>query len=300
MTTMTKQLVTTVAALAGGAGADASMVISTGSPDREGDRVIPSGVDLSNFRRNAPLLWGHDTRSLPIGVITAIEVTAQGLKASWRWLTGDAFAARVKNAWDQGVVRAASIGFAPREYVPNGLGGLDHLKWELLEVSLVPVPANAEAVRALKALGLSDPDVVADHARDGVVRGHVTAAAAWLQPSPWRPAFVRSGPMHNPHTPGKPTCGGPDAAGCQWRHPMPIEDCPANQAHGGPGCPIAGQNVVAGIVITDPHRLDAVLRGAERVTFRDEDFAEAFSRAIEEALREPMRRAAMMATGKID
>jgi hypothetical protein len=80
----------------------------------------------------------------------------QGITASWKWLEGDPWADRVKNAWDQGVVRGTSIGFRPTKMEPNAQGGVDHLAWELLELSVCPIPANPEAVRTLKAMGLMD------------------------------------------------------------------------------------------------------------------------------------------------
>ena len=43
--TTTKHLLTTVSALPGKAD-EAEMIISTPTPDRDGDRVIPAGVDL--------------------------------------------------------------------------------------------------------------------------------------------------------------------------------------------------------------------------------------------------------------
>jgi HK97 family phage prohead protease len=132
-----------------------SCTITTNTPDRAGDRVLASGARLANFWRNPAVLFGHDYHTLPVGKATALTPTDTSLRASWRWLANDPFADRVRNAWDQGVLRATSIGFLPITSVPNGKG-YDHTAWELLEFSIVPVPANPEAVRTLKALGLGD------------------------------------------------------------------------------------------------------------------------------------------------
>ncbi len=134
-----------------------AMVISTINPDRVGDRVIPEGLDASAFLKNPALMFGHAYHDLPVGTVTSIAVEpGKHIRASWRWLENDAFADRVKNAWDQGVLRAASIGFRPLRTKPNSTGGADVLAWELLELSLVAIPANAECVRTLKSLGLYD------------------------------------------------------------------------------------------------------------------------------------------------
>ena len=138
----------------------ATCMISTVNPDREGDRVMPEGGEFGNFLKSPVLMWAHGGSdgyaSVPIGSVTGLEVIpGQGVKAEWKWLEGDPFADRIKNAWQQGVVRATSIGFKPITSLKNGTGN-DIEKWELLELSLCAIPMNPEAVRSLKALGLID------------------------------------------------------------------------------------------------------------------------------------------------
>jgi len=64
--------------------------------------------------------------------------------------------------WAGGWVKAASIGFAPITWEENDEGGWTFTEWELLEWSLVPVPANQEALRRMvKAFEpVKEPDVV--------------------------------------------------------------------------------------------------------------------------------------------
>src|SRR3990167_5238826 len=156
----TKYLLSTVTASPDDKGLP-SCVISTINADRDKDHVIPEGMDASNFMKAPVLMWSHGGSdryaSLPIGTVTSLNVTpGQGITASWRWLENDPMADRVRNAWNQGVVRGTSIGFRPTKMEPNAEGGVDHLAWELLELSVCPIPANPEAVRTLKALGLVD------------------------------------------------------------------------------------------------------------------------------------------------
>jgi hypothetical protein len=67
---------------------------------------------------------------------------------------------------DGGFLRATSVGFRPIRQVRNTeRGGTDYLQQELLEFSVVPVPANADALRrALKVMEAdtreADDDVV--------------------------------------------------------------------------------------------------------------------------------------------
>ena len=136
-------------------GDEPEITISTSSLDREGDRVIPEGGDVSNFLKNPVLSWAHSRDAIPVGTITHLELGPQS-RIRWRWLKNDPFADRVRNAFEQDIIRASSIEFLPK---PDGKranadGGFDYTAWELLGVSLVPLPANAEAVRAFKSLGL--------------------------------------------------------------------------------------------------------------------------------------------------
>jgi HK97 family phage prohead protease len=149
-----KSWLATVSAVAGSAD-EPELMVTTSAPDREGDVVVPEGIELTNYRKNPVVLWAHDYQSLPVATCTAINVVpGRGLRARFRWLDGDPFADRVRRAWDAGVVRAASIGFAPLRVEPND-AGYTYTRSELLEWSLVPVPANPEAVRVMRSLGLS-------------------------------------------------------------------------------------------------------------------------------------------------
>lgn len=137
--------------------ADAVITASTSSVDREGDVVEPLRMRRDDLR-NIPLLWGHDHSSLPIGTVTQLDVDERSIRAGWRWLTDDPFAQRVRNAFEQGIVRASSIGFLPHKAEPiKGGRGMRYTDWTLLELSLVPVGANADAVRQFKRLGLEGP-----------------------------------------------------------------------------------------------------------------------------------------------
>jgi hypothetical protein len=164
---MEKQVFTTVATPQA-KGDEPSITISTIALDRDRDEVVPEGGDFNAYRKNPVVLFGHDRSSLPVGSTTGLEVLpGRGIKARWLWLEGDAFAARVRNAFEQGMLRAASIGFLPKHSEPNGQGGRRFSAWELIEWSLVPLPANADAVRNLKSLGLwldDDPVLEIDDA----------------------------------------------------------------------------------------------------------------------------------------
>jgi hypothetical protein len=83
------------------------------------------------------------------------------------WLENDKRADAVRNAFDQGVLNAASIGFRPVDSEPLPGGGQRFTAWEMLEFSLVPVPSNPGATRTLmKRLGLFNDEPVEFDAHD--------------------------------------------------------------------------------------------------------------------------------------
>ena len=136
------------------------IVINTAAVDRDGDRVLPSGVVLDAYMRNPVVQWGHNYREpwATIGRTTKLEATDSGLVAEFE-LRPPANEQDPQNVvrllWEGGWVRTASVGFRPLDAEPNDVGGNDFKRWELLEWSLVPVPANQEALR-LAVKGLTD------------------------------------------------------------------------------------------------------------------------------------------------
>lgn len=145
----------TVTASATTAEGEASVTITTSAPDRSKDRVEPGGANLANYLKNPVVMFAHRYGDIPVGTCTAVESTSEGISARFRWLENDPFADRVRNAWDQGVLRGASIGFLPTKWTyDEERRGYDYLEWEMLEWSICAIPCNPEAVRALVTMGL--------------------------------------------------------------------------------------------------------------------------------------------------
>lgn len=124
------------------------------------DTIDPLGMRLTNYLKNPVVLAFHDSRSLPVGIGTSLDVSADGINAHWRWVKNDPFADRVRNVFEQGVL-AASVGVRPLKWAPNEHGGLHFSETELLEFSLVPVPANADCTRVMRKSGLDRPALLA-------------------------------------------------------------------------------------------------------------------------------------------
>jgi HK97 family phage prohead protease len=133
-------------------------IITTGEADRERDVIDPDGWDVSNYLKNPVVLFAHDYDSLPVARTTSLEQQGDKLIAIAEFASAELnpMAERVFQMLKQGFLRGASVGFRPVAFTFNDVrGGVDFAKQELLEFSIVPIPANAQA---LMAAGLSDDD----------------------------------------------------------------------------------------------------------------------------------------------
>jgi len=143
-------------------------IASDESVDRYGDIIRVAGWDLSHFRNNPVLLFGHDSRSI-IGRVPEIAIEGRQLIATaefrpegdseladdiWRGVQGD-------------FIRATSVGFLPTvepkpiraEPDEEGyarLTGWEFIGQELLELSVVSVPANPQALALARELRISE------------------------------------------------------------------------------------------------------------------------------------------------
>lgn len=137
-------------------------VISTDSVDRMGDTIAVDGWKLANYRKNPVVLWSHDPRMIPIAKASNIRVEDGKLKAraefAGREISGLADA--VYRAIKAGFLNAVSVGFAPIKYAfseaDGRTWGIDFLEQELLEFSVVGIPANAEALVEARSAGEFD------------------------------------------------------------------------------------------------------------------------------------------------
>lgn len=134
-------------------------IASTPSPDRMGDVVEPMGA---KFALPLPLLWQHN-HDEPVGTVEFAKPNARGIPFRARLARVEdpgALKDLVDKAWQAvkaGLVRGVSIGFSAKEYDRLKSGGLKFTAWEWLELSLVTVPANAEAtISAIKSIAQSE------------------------------------------------------------------------------------------------------------------------------------------------
>jgi hypothetical protein len=128
------------------------VIVSTEDTDRSGEIVRQNGWELSNYKNNPIVLWGHDYYSLPVGVCTETYLTEKNgvpaLGARGVFLSADInpFAQQVRKLYEfglgkgEGVGCTTSVGFIPKEFDEQARNVIT--KAELLEFSFVPIPAN--------------------------------------------------------------------------------------------------------------------------------------------------------------
>jgi len=125
-------------------------IATTPEVDRQGDIVEPLGV---TYAKRLPLLLYHDSRR-PVGTVLFGTPTNKGIPFEAHIpdiAEPGTLKDRVTEAWQSvkaGLLAGVSIGFRALEDGVEILksGGLRYTKTEVLELSLVAVPANASAV----------------------------------------------------------------------------------------------------------------------------------------------------------
>ena len=146
------------------------IIASTADRDRWGDRVSVKGWKLKNFRANPVILWSHEHGVPPVGrakkvwaedgkLIKRVEFTPEDLNPF-----GAMIGAMVKGRF----LNAASVGFEALKWVPTKADkdedseelqarypyALDFQQQELLESSIVTIPANPFALAQARAAGI--------------------------------------------------------------------------------------------------------------------------------------------------
>jgi HK97 family phage major capsid protein/HK97 family phage prohead protease len=157
-----------------------SGMATTPQPDRVGDIVEPLGA---TFKNPLPLLWQHDSAQ-PIGETTFGKPTKAGIPFTAKIAAIDE-PASLKNRLDEAwasikakLVKGVSIGFRGLEYSFMESGGVRYTETEILELSVVTIPANVEAtIQTIKSF---------DRAASGskVVRIPLPGASGSVKPKP--------------------------------------------------------------------------------------------------------------------
>ncbi len=155
-----------------------SHLITTPAEDRYGDKVMPRGLEphVANYLKNPVVFFGHKSYDLPIALSSPPQISEAGIRAVAKYHGDTAESTCVFGLVAKKILRATSIGFLPvkaailrndnideegketrPKKTPDGEKvvyfdpwfSLKFLEWEMLEWSIVSVPANPECVDSL-------------------------------------------------------------------------------------------------------------------------------------------------------
>lgn len=148
-------------------------VITAETLDRDGEVLIPQGMNSVEFEKNPTLFWNHDYAQ-PVG-------RCNGLKRKESTIVGDFTLAQRPDGYGgeffpevaaalvgQGIVNAVSVGYVPEDGGVRRATEIDRKKygdrvhtvysrWKLLEVSLAPLQANPDALITAVKKGMMSP-----------------------------------------------------------------------------------------------------------------------------------------------
>ena len=154
-------------------------VASTANPDRYGDVVDQKGWDLRAYNRNPVVLFNHNPSQMPIGKGKAYVENEQ-LMLEVEFDQKDEMAKTIEQKVRDGYINAVSVGFQPSKTIARSSLPADHPYYgksgsyfqssELLEVSIVTIPANNEATLSKH---LSREIGLADVARSLIINKHI-------------------------------------------------------------------------------------------------------------------------------
>jgi HK97 family phage major capsid protein/HK97 family phage prohead protease len=155
-------------------------VMSDNSVDRMGDVVEASGWQLDRIKSPPPVLFNHNTNQI-VGSWTDIRKVGNQLVGRIAWTNSDKWpmAQYIRDLVREGILRTVSVGFAPVERQPlskdasKEFGPWRFTKSELLECSLVAVPANPNAMAVARSLHLPSEfvaEVFGEPARSSVAK----------------------------------------------------------------------------------------------------------------------------------
>lgn len=142
--------------------------VTTASVDFDGDVLLPGGIDLASFK--GTMLLNHDNSKLPIGKWLGAEKKGNGIimrgelarrppehPMMVEWIPDT-----IKWLIQEDVLNSVSVGFRIKDSRPANTKDIDRYgqdvrrvinEWSLLEVSIVPIGANPDAI--ITAVGKS-------------------------------------------------------------------------------------------------------------------------------------------------
>ena len=147
--------------------------LTTDSVDRDGEVLIPQGMNAKDYQQNPVLFYNHEYNN-PVGKVTNIKRVENAVVGDLEFAKrpdeykGDFFPEFVEVLVRQGIIKGVSVGFVPEENGARAATKADRSKfggrikrvfnrWKLLEVSIAPLPANQDALIQAVGKGIVTP-----------------------------------------------------------------------------------------------------------------------------------------------
>jgi HK97 family phage prohead protease len=149
--------------------------------DRMQERLDPRGLITEDYMKN-PQLLAHHSYYHPIGQVDVIDVQDDGVHFS-AWIGNPAkgplteMQKEIRSLVAQGILKTVSVGFIPhkiKEPVWNEAGDMTEgpviEQWELLELSIVSVPANQDSIFEIRdCAGIIESAKVDENAQESPI-----------------------------------------------------------------------------------------------------------------------------------
>jgi hypothetical protein len=136
-----------------------TFTLSDESINESGYRILTSGIDISQFKKNSVMFYNHhrsddwnNQQGLPIGIWKKIRKEGAELVAEEEIDLEDDFALKISKKVEKGHLKATSIGIRVLEvstdpkYLEKGQTRPTVTKCKLLEASIVDIPRNGNAL----------------------------------------------------------------------------------------------------------------------------------------------------------
>lgn len=152
------------------------MIGSTAAVDRDGEILKVDGWDLKNYKKNPVILASHNYYEPAIGRAKNVKLVDGKLvfKIEFPEEGVNPMADIYRKLYKSGFMTASSVGFIPLEWV-DGKSDREprrtFIKQELLELSLVSVPANPQAITTAKSFcAAAEKGIISDAEKEAVLK----------------------------------------------------------------------------------------------------------------------------------
>lgn len=122
-----------------------AIIGSNGNLDRHGERVNPKGWSIENYQKNPVILVNHMNGYMPPAKAISVALSGDDLVFDLQFDKEDPVGVMMYNKLKNGYINAFSVGFRVIKWGEEG-SSYDYEEQELYELSIVYVPANADAV----------------------------------------------------------------------------------------------------------------------------------------------------------